>query len=216
MKINHNSKYEKYVAFFFIIFYIVGIALFAFKSTQPLFISITPLALFMNIAIIFYFHKQWNLKSISIFSFIIIFSFLIEMLGVSSGRIFGNYIYDKGLGIKLMNTPLIIGINWLFLVYASQSIVSNYLKNIWYRITLSTCLMIFYDIIMEWVAPSMQMWHFTTPYPPIKNFIAWFFIALVFQMLVVAAKIKVDNYPAKMLFWLQMIFFIIIGIIESN
>jgi putative membrane protein len=169
----------------------------------------------MNIATIFYFHKQWNLKSISIFIFIIILSFAIEMIGVSSGKIFGNYIYDKGLGLKLMNTPLIIGLNWLFLVYASQSIVGNYFKNAWYRILLSTSLMLIYDIIMEWVAPSMQMWHFTTPYPPKENFISWFILALVFQILIVAAKIKTNNYPARMLFWIQMVFFIIIGIIES-
>jgi putative membrane protein len=41
--------------------------------------------------------------------------YLLEMFGVKTGRIFGEYIYGNNLGYKWNDVPLIIGLNWLML-----------------------------------------------------------------------------------------------------
>ncbi len=203
---------EKEMPINFIRFYAVGLLLFALPFTRDFFVTITSLTLLLVIVAIFMFHKDWNLKTIILFIFISISSFWLEMEGVKTGKIFGNYEYDNGLGIKLGETPLIIGLNWLFLVYATQSIAAEITKNKIIRIILGALLMIMFDIVVEFVAPAMQMWHFSTFYPPVINFTTWFVAALVFHSGMVLLNINVENRPARMLFWIQTGFFILIAI----
>ena len=208
-----KQKIAKKIPLYFIVFYIVGLILFAVPYTRELFISITSITLLLVVAaIVFYFHKHWNSKTIAIFGIIMLLSFLLEMIGVSTGRLFGNYHYDNGLGLKLFDTPIIIGLNWLFLVYASQSIASKMSQKSTLKILIGATLMVLYDLLMEWVAPTMNMWHFTTPYPPIENFVTWFLAAVAFHTLLVTNKINVENHSARSLFWIQMGFFLIIAL----
>jgi len=195
----------------FIRFYVVGLVLFMLPFTRGLFVSITALSLLLVIGVILYNHREWNLKTILLFAFIVVSSFLLEMQGTATGKIFGAYYYDRGLGLKINNTPLIIGINWLFLVYASHDVanrISNYPS---IRILIGSSLMILYDILLEWVAPFMQMWRFDSGYPPLQNFVAWFIAAFVFHSGFELLRIRTDNKPARMLFFIQAGFFVFIG-----
>lgn len=207
-----KQKISKIIPLYFIVFYIVGLILFAVPYTRELFISITSFTLLLVVAIVFYFHQHWNSKTILVFGIIMLLSFLLEMMGVSSGKLFGNYQYDNGLGIKLFDTPIIIGLIWLFLVYASQSIASKISQKSSSKILIGATLMVFYDLLMERVAPIMNLWHFTTPYPPIANFVSWFMAAVVFHTLLVTNMINVENNTARSLFWIQMGFFFTIAL----
>ncbi|MEI8085438.1 MAG: carotenoid biosynthesis protein [Paludibacter sp.] len=210
-----KQSLAKKVPIYFIVFYIVGLILFTVPFTRELFISITSFTLLLVIGIVFFFHKQWNKKTIWVFGVIILLSFLLEMVGVSTGKPFGNYHYDNGLGLKILNTPIIIGLNWLFLVYASQSIASKISKNSILKVFIGSLLMVIYDILMEWAAPIMNMWYFASTYPPLANFVTWFLAAITFHTLLVTRKINVESITARSLFWIQMIFFILIVFFES-
>lgn len=199
----------------FVRFYTVGLVLFLLPFTRELFISITVLSLILVIGVTFYHQKEWNLKILLYFAFIIVGSFLLEMLGTTTGKIFGAYHYKRGLGPEVNHTPLIIGLNWLFLTYASHDIAYRFSNTSIIRILTGTGLMILYDLLLEWVAPSMQMWHFDTGYPPLRNFIAWFIAAFIFQSGFEILHIYTDNKPARMLFVIQGGFFLLIGIYSS-
>lgn len=196
----------------FLRFYAVGLLLFIIPYTRELFYSITALTLILVIACILFHHKRWNMSTILVFAFIALSSFFLEVTGVNSGVLFGEYQYDIGLGLELWNTPLIIGLNWVFLVYASQSIIARRTDNPYLRIAGGASLMIGYDLILELAAPPMQMWHFETFYPPVQNFLTWFIAALFYHSLLVVFKVSVDNKSAGVLFWIQMLFFAIISI----
>lgn len=208
IKIQHYAGKMPHI---FIRFYLVGLLLYMIPYTRTLFVSITSLSLFLVIAVILAFHKNWNLKTIIWFAFIVLSSFLLEMYGVESGELFGNYRYEKGLAPMINRTPLIIGFNWLFLVYASNNIVSRFGSKAWIHILSGSLLMILYDFILEWVAPYMKMWHFESGYPPFQNFLVWFIAALFYHTGFEALKIKSDNQPARFLFGLQILFFVLIG-----
>lgn len=143
--------------------------------------ALTPLSLLLAIGVVFYYHTDWRRIVWLWFAFIIVSSFGLEMIGVNSGVVFGVYRYEDGLGVKWNGTPLIIGLNWLFLVYASRSIVVCRLHTAWLRIVTGAVLMIVYDLLLEWVAPLMRMWRFDGGYPPPANFITWFIAALVYH-----------------------------------
>ncbi|MCC8146194.1 MAG: carotenoid biosynthesis protein [Bacteroidales bacterium] len=206
-------SYETRIPSLFIRFYLVGLVLYMIPFTRNFFISITSLSLLFVISIVFLFHKDWNIKSIVWFLFIVCSSFFLEMAGIQSGKIFGEYSYDRGLAPLINGTPLIIGFNWLFLVYASQSIVQKVNRlNPLTRILSASLLMILYDILLEWVAPFMRMWHFESGFAPFQNFLVWFIASLIYHAGFEILHIKAKNLPARSLFVFQMIFFLVIGI----
>ncbi len=195
-------------------FYGVGLALFIFPFTRDLFIFLIPLSLLLVIGAVFSYHREWDIKTVGLFAFIYFSSFFLEMAGVNTGMIFGPYIYDRALGLQINGTPLIIGLNWLFLVYSSHDITARYIRQPVLIIIGGSVLMIIYDLIMEWVAPSMQMWHFNDGYPSVSNFLAWFLTAFVYHTLFAVFNIDTENRPARTLFASQIVFFILIGLIS--
>jgi putative membrane protein len=84
-----------------------------------------------------------------VFGFIFIFSFLIEAIEVKTGVIFGEYIYGKGLGTKVLETPLMIGLNWLMPVYCAKIIAEVISGNQTVRLFFAPLLMVIYDLVLE-------------------------------------------------------------------
>jgi len=197
---------------FFSVFYVVGLLLFILPNTRQLFVAITPYTLLLVFILVFYFHQKWDKKSILVFSFIGLASYLLEVVGVNTGQIFGDYAYGSGLGFKIAETPLIIGLNWLFLIYATQSIVSLRFRNPYLKILTGALLMVLYDIVIEFVAPEMRMWKFTGLYPPVQNYVSWFVASVFLHTLVTFSGINTNNKSARSLFVIQLAFFILLTI----
>jgi putative membrane protein len=202
---------DKKVRKFFIMFYSIGALGVAIPFTRGLFIYLTPIALLMSfIAVIFYHRPEFNSKLILACIAIYLISFSVEAVGVHTGFIFGEYSYGKGLGIKVFGTPLMIGINWLLLVYCTSVIaerlpVLNILK-----IFVSSIIMVFYDLIMEQVAEQLQMWTFKEGIVPLRNYILWFIVALFLNSILKLTGIKILNKLAPLIFFCQLVFFIVL------
>lgn len=196
----------------FIVFYSVGLALYFMPLTYNVFILITPFTLVLVSVAVFSHHKEWNVKTIAVFASIFILSIIIEIIGVATGKLFGVYAYGKGLGFKIADVPVIIGLNWVFLTYASNVIISKYTSKNIPIIVGAASLMVLYDILLEKAAPLMDMWGFSKNDPPINNYVAWFLLALVFNWVIQKFKINTDNRPARWLFFVQFGFFIILVI----
>lgn len=188
-------------------FYLVGVVLFVIPQTRDLFLWVTPWVLLANFLVILIFHPQWNMKSVLAFIAVIVLSILVEMKGVSDERIFGSYNYLTTLGIKFKDTPLLIGLNWFMLVYGSHAVASKWIGNRLLKILAAGLLMVFYDVIIEFVAPTFRMWEFSRPYPPLQNFIMWFILAFVFVGIFELLRINTRNSQARVIFLVQTAFF---------
>jgi putative membrane protein len=201
-------KQEREVRKFFIIFYIIGFLGITIPPTRSLFIFLTPFALLISIAYIIYFHQgKYNLKTIAVYISIYFTGFLIEVAGVKTGMIFGHYSYGTGLGLKLMETPLIIGINWLLLVYCTASIFEKRSIPVFLKILFASLLMVIYDLVMEQVAPHLKMWYFDEGEVPLRNYLSWFILAFLMQSLMKLAGVKTENKIADLIFYCQLSFF---------
>ena len=196
----------------FIVFYSVGLALYLTPLTQNLFIAITPYTLVLVSIAVFAHHKEWNMKTVVVLLSIFMLSIITEIIGVATGKLFGVYSYGKGLGIKIADVPLIIGLNWFFLTYASNGIVSKYTSNNNLIIIGAALLMVLYDIFLEKAAPLIDMWMFLENDPPINNYVVWFLLAFIFNWVIQKFKISTYNKPARWLFFVQFGFFIILVI----
>ena len=98
-------------------------------GTRDLFQSLTPLNLLISIAALAVFHRQWTMQ-FGIFVFATFwFSYIIEIIGVSTGAIFGEYYYGNALGPKIGGVPPLIGLLWVMLSYISGIISQKMTTN---------------------------------------------------------------------------------------
>lgn len=187
----------------------VGYAGLTIPQTSNLFIDLVPFSLLLSFTILLLFHAEiWDVKTIIVFLIIFIVGFFIEVAGVNTGVIFGQYKYGETLGLQVFNTPLIIGMNWLLLTYSSASVirllnVGNFLK-----IFLPSIFMLSYDLVLEQVAPDLGMWSWENEVIPQQNYFAWFVISLFFQFLFYRFKVNTTNKIAPFIFLIQFLFFL--------
>lgn len=208
-------SHEKAMPKVFARFYAVGVLLWLLPPTRELFVAITAPSLLLTFATAFVFHRTWNRQTVGWFVFIVLSAFLLEWAGVHDARIFGLYTYGPGLAPLVDGTPLIIGLNWLWLVYASHDLASRLTRRPMFRILAGSILMIAYDLVLEWAAPAMRMWHFDGGYAPLRNFAVWFTAALIYQSGFEVLTIRSDNRTAQIAFGLQIAFFLAIGLLAQ-
>jgi putative membrane protein len=195
----------------FALFYTVGVIGIRIPQTQGLFIFLTPFVLLLSFIAIMLFHKSLNGSNTRfVFITIIIVSYLIEVAGVKTHLIFGDYSYGNGLGIKVMGTPLMIGINWVMLVYCSASVLDLFKVPMVLKIILASVLMVLYDLVLEVVAPFLDMWAWAGNSIPLQNYVVWFILALFFHGLLKWKRVKTENPVAPALFVCQFLFFVAI------
>lgn len=179
--------------------------------TFPLFKILIPYAIILSFAGILAFHNFKNLtKTIILFSLIFIAGYLIEVAGVKTGLIFGKYTYGRGLGFKLFETPILIGLNWVFMVYTSSSVVERLKIHYIYKIIIASIIMIIYDIMLEQVAPILDMWSWEASVIPLQNYLSWFILALIFNSLVKIFRVNMTNKLSLLILIAQFLFFFFI------
>jgi putative membrane protein len=211
--VGYLFREDRKVRRFFIIFYIIGAAGILLPFTRDIFIFITPAAILVSFTAVMFYHQPGiDARSVIVFVVVYLASLSVEIAGVHTGFIFGIYTYGKGLGPKIFGTPLIIGINWLLLVYSANVIagklpVLNILK-----VLFSSTLLVVCDLVMEQVAPELKMWSFENDIVPLRNYISWFFLASLFGFLFYLAGIKPVNKIAPLIFCCQLIFFSVLYI----
>lgn len=191
---------------FIISFYIVGIVGFTVPWTKALFIAITPFALLLSTALLALYHGPFQKRELMGFSLIYLLGFGIEAVGVNTGLIFGSYSYGLAMGYTLFHTPLLIGINWLFLAYCATAIAERVTPGRGLQMVLAPSLMVVYDLLLEALAPKMDMWHWAETLVPLKNYLAWWIISFAFIYLIKALPIKCGNPLAPILFICQFLF----------
>ncbi len=202
---------EKDVKIIFVIFYLVGTIGMLIPLTFPLFKKLIPASLLLCFIYLFYFHDdKKGLRAAGVFSFILLTGIIIEIIGVKTGKIFGEYRYGSSLGPKIFETPVMIGFNWLFLAYTTSSVFERFKILPLLKICLASFVMLIYDVVQEQVAPDMGMWYWQNNSVPLKNYIVWFIIALIFQSILELFKVKTRNPLSITLLSSQFAFFIIL------
>lgn len=194
------------------LWYLVGIIGFMIRPLQPLFQQLTPFGMLMAAALLMFFHEPKNLKSGLIFSAIVLFGFVVELIGVNTQAIFGYYIYGNSLGPKLWNTPIIIGLNWLVLIYCVTSLAKP-IRDTWYFPLIGAATMVAFDWLMEPIAIANDMWYWSSGDIPHKNYIDWFLVSGFLFLVIRILKIEIDNRIAGFLFAMQVVFFLALNVL---
>lgn len=195
-----------------LLWYLVGIAGFLIKPLRPLFQALTPFGMIAATALLLYFHEPRSKKSWMVFAGIALFGFFAEVVGVNTQLLFGNYEYGSVLGLKLFDTPLPIGLNWLVLIYCFAALLKNR-RDSWYFPVAGAAAMVVFDWIMEPVATATGMWSWCCEGITLKNYIDWFLVSGFIFLMLRILKVDINNRIAGMLILMQLIFFLGLNIL---
>jgi putative membrane protein len=187
--------------------YTAGLIGLNWSLSTDIFRVLVPFHLLSNAFFLLIFHKEIN-RNFLIFCIITILTgFFIELAGVKTGIIFGKYWYGKTLGIKLWEIPLVIGINWLVLVYITGVISDNLKIHLILKAMIGAFLMTALDFLIEPIAIQQDFWHWQNEIVPLQNYIAWFCTAFVLQIFFQLLSFQKKNPLATTVFILQVLFF---------
>jgi putative membrane protein len=199
------KTYKSYFLYFLILVYISGSIGFVVNPT--FFSPFTPYTLLLT-CFVFLIHSPLADKKFLVAFFSIAFlGFIIEVIGVKTGLIFGKYSYGDGLGFKLLEVPLIISINWAMLICAGIRIVSGIFANKITVMVVAALLVTLIDLLIEQVAPKLDFWHFEDVLPGLHNYLGWIGVAFFTSYFFYPTIIKGNCKVSLIILILQIIFF---------
>jgi len=179
---------------------------------QEYFRLLTPFNLIMSAILLWANHRERNLEILFYSVLIFMFGFLIELLGVWSGVIFGQYTYGATLGPKLFNVPIIIGLNWLLVMYCIACLTDSLKIPVVLKIIAGATLAVAVDWLIEPVAMHFDFWSWKDNVVPFQNYVSWFITSAIMQGAYHLLRVKAENKLALPYHFTQLFFFLILNI----
>ncbi len=139
--------------------------------------------------------------------------FFIEVIGVNTGQIFGNYTYGSALGVKLWATPLLIGVNWLMLVYCTGAFLQKFnFKNRVLFSALGAAILLGIDFLIEPVAIRFDYWSWFEGIIPVQNYLGWYIFSFLLFLFYSGLNFRKENNAAIVLLFTQFCFFLALNL----
>ena len=203
------AKAISYFGLVLIIFHAVGIGIFLYLNEAP---SLSYLTI-LGSAVMVLLAEVNKSKSALVFGTIFVFGYLIELIGVQTGYLFGQYIYQEAMGPLIFRTPLIIGATW-YATVAGAANVSSYVKApVLAQSILAGFLAVLMDMLIEQVAVSYGLWQWVGGEIPLYNYLCWFVFGSIFAFIYLKLT-ESKNKVAFHLFWIWIAFFSILTLFK--
>jgi putative membrane protein len=198
---------------FIVIFHVVGIVGFLLPDYHDFFLSFVPYHLLLMAGILIANQKEFSKTFWMGVIAIVLAGIIVEMIGVATGAIFGRYTYGETLGLKIADVPLLIGVNWLILVFCVGAVLKKYFKhqrNLKSLIGAFVLMMI--DVLIEPVAIKFDYWSWQDQIVPLQNFVAWYIVAFLMLRAYYELDFRKTNKVAGILLASQIVFFIVLNV----
>lgn len=200
-----SNTLKTYLVYFLILVYVSGTIGFAIN---PIFFKpFTSFTLLLT-ALVFLIHQPWKTSEYSLsFISLILIGFTIEIIGVNTGLIFGEYSYGHSMGFAVLGVPLVISLNWALLI-ALGILISKYLStNKWIASFCSAFIITATDFLMEHVCVDLDFWRFESGLAGIHNYSAWFLISFISSFVFFTPLSRGNKLIALKILALQVFFF---------
>ncbi|NVO33370.1 carotenoid biosynthesis protein [Hymenobacter lapidiphilus] len=196
-----------------LLFHVTGFVGLAFSGSEEFFLRFMPLTLLLTLGLLLAFQPRRTAAFWSFCAVIAFMGFFVEVVGTRTGLLFGNYEYGASLGIKWLDVPLIIGVNWVIVTY-SAGVLATYLPVPGFvRAIAAALLMVGLDICIEPVAARYDFWNWQYDVIPLLNFKGWFVVSLIFQVYFNRVEFIKRNALAPFVYLIQLLFFFGLGML---
>lgn len=205
-----RSKTSKAISIL-LIFHLVGLA-GILSPYRSLFLLLTPVHLLVCLVTLFWSHRDKK-KSLYVASGVIFsLGFILEWVGVKTGFPFGYYHYGRGLGPGLDGIPLMIGVNWLLLIYALSSVLNPLPLPVFLKALIGAMVMVLIDFFIEPLSSILDYWHWEGGSIPKENYWGWFGYSFLLLIIFDFFDFRKFNPVAKYYIGFQTLFFIILNV----
>ena len=200
------TKVNLIIILLFILHFVGGVAL-SMDSVKSVFLTLTPFNLALTFVLLIWGNEDFSFNFFKVISVLFLIGFFVEVLGVYSGLLFGEYHYGKTLGFQFLGVPLIIGVNWVLLVVSSFAVSSYFVSNSIITVVLSSVIMVLLDLMIEPVAIRLDFWHWQAEVIPLQNYLMWFLVALLMNWILTFNRFKFNVKLGFGLLISQVLFF---------
>lgn len=195
------------------IIYLVGIIGMSIPDVRPYFQLLTPYQLLFTLGIMLFKHRDWNDSFIRFMAAAFLIGYGSEVSGIHTGFPFGNYQYGPVLGPQLFDVPIMIGVNWLILVYLTGTLLNKWIRNNVLAALIGAFAMVMIDYAIEPVAIALDFWTWENGVIPLSNYLGWFGVAFIIQLIFRKADFVKENKITAYLLVNLVAFFVILNFI---
>ncbi len=188
--------------------YTAGVVGMQLPVLATYFKPLSPLTLISSLVVLLLYHTDWRPAFYAYALFAFLTGYLVEVLGVHTGLVFGRYAYGSGLGAHLWSVPPIIGFNWLMLSYCCGSVCNALRGSVYLKTAAAATLMTLLDFFIEPVAVHLDFWTWFNQPVPLQNYVGWWVVSFVFFYVWYKLPFRKENRLAKWLLAGQFLFFI--------
>ena len=210
-----------------ILFHAIGLVGLLFFD-KAFFIAATPMNLLLSFALLLWTAKE---KRPGFYIFLLacfVAGIAVEMMGVHTGWLFGQYKYGKVLGYGIKEIPLLIGVNWFIVMYCCGTTLTLFFRKLSAGIRFAderkaqrlrsvsiiidgATLAVFFDWLMEPVAVKLGYWEWLgNGSVPFYNYICWFVVSVGLLSIFRFSNFNHHNKFALNLLLVQAMFFLVL------
>jgi len=189
--------------------YLFGLIFHAVDFTLPYMLLLTPLVLLACGVAAIYPAARERSRSLMIWALVTyLVTLTLEIVGVKTGMVFGEYHYGPVLGLKFLGVPLVIGFNWLIVVLGAVRLTEKITPSPLLSGLLVGVMCVIYDYALEPVAIGLDYWQWHAGHIPLQNYMAWFVIAAVAGWAYRFFHVKMESQLPVWYVGLQFLFFL--------
>lgn len=203
---NSNTNTRLRISLLFILHFF-GLLACNIESLQPLFYMGTPYHLILITALLLFDSSIWERTLVAYLGVVFLIGMAVEIVGVNTGLLFGNYHYTPALGVQLGGVPILIGITWASTAYACNILASMWFSKPVIKVVAAACFMVLFDVVLEQFATAVPLWQWHGGIIPLYNYVCWFLVGLFISYFFDYLKINHPNTVAPYFLLSQIIFF---------
>ena len=196
-------------------FLIVSSYAFGFICIQlgywPYLVEFTWFQMLLTAAALIWYHgyekPEQRRNFLAFFAASALIGYFIEVLGVNTGKVFGVYTYGEVLGIKWLETPLMIGVNWFLVSFVVNQVLNRRDWPMWIHTFLAAAVITALDVLIEPTAIATGMWSWENDVVPMQNYIAWFGVSLMISALYKVLGPYENERYSPLILWCMLLFF---------
>lgn len=140
-------------------------------------------------------------------------TFTLEAVGTATGLIFGPYNYGDVLGFMVLSVPVVIGFNWVLVVFGALKMVERLPAAL--AVPGAAIITTGFDYLMEPIAVHLGYWTWYWDGIPPQNYLAWFVTSFVAAVGFRALRLRVPTRLPAFYLIIQSLFFLALRLING-